>query len=137
MKKYDYEKSEKDYIAETEEFRAPYRQSFSFGKGNGITVPECAMMLMNSKESFIFYTLIHCVGVFFAETIVCLFVSNRNDLLLISGAVGAFLIGTVCAVKREKAKVIYAVLANISLFMVWTVYLYILVTGLSMFLYGV
>ncbi|MBQ1659409.1 MAG: hypothetical protein II059_06140 [Clostridia bacterium] len=95
------------------------------------------MMLMNSKGSFIFYTLMHSVGAFLAETIVCLFVSNRNDLLLISGAVGALLIGTICAVKREKAKIIYAILANIALFIVWTVYLYILVTGLSMFLYGV
>ena len=125
-KSYSNEHSEKDYIKKTKELRAPFMSSFF----------ERAMVLFDSKGNFLFYSLIHGIGIFAAEAIVCLFFITGKDTILISGVSGAILFGTICAVIRDKMKIIYALRANVILFLVWTMYLFVFVTGLIGFLFG-
>ena len=130
---YDEEKAEKEYRAETKESRSPYRSKVNRGDSFG----ERSMLFLRSGEALLFYILIHSLGTFAVQTVVCLFFTNDKDIFLFSGAVGAIIAGTIAAMIREKEKLHYAFVGNLLFFLDISMYVYMLVSGLSSVLYGV
>ena len=130
---YDEEKSEKEYRAETKESRSPYRSKVNRGDSSG----DRRILFFPPGEALLFYILIHSLGTFEVQTVVCLFFTNDKDIFLFSGAVGAIIAGTIAAMIREKEKLHYAFVGNLLFFLAISMYVYMLVSGLSSVLYSV
>ena len=73
---YDEEKAEKEYRAETKESRSPYRSKVNRGDSFG----ERSMLFLRSGEALLFYILIHSLGTFAVQTVVCLIFTNDKDI---------------------------------------------------------
>ena len=100
-------------------------------------IASAVVMLFNPQSNFLFYTFVHIVSAFAVQTVVSLFFSTEKRDVLNSSIIGLLLISTVITVRREKMKPFYALAANICFFLAWTMYFFVLVSGLSLFLFDV
>lgn len=114
--------TEKEYVSEEnaiEEAKKVYRK------------------MMNDRGKLLGYALAQFIGAFVTEMLICLFLTTSKRGVIHTGIIGAVSAGTLYGIFREKLRLSVSLQANTGFFLTVGLFVYLLATAITAFLFGV